>query len=148
MIEPTEGRIVHFYPHRDAAPDQRPFAAMLAGINDNGTINLTVSARDGSTYAVQNVPLLQGNDAPPPYGHFAAWMPFQKAQAARTDVAEGPLAGKLDALEKATEGKFLELGKYLETKLGAIETRLAGVNEHLAPPAPSTDGGGQQQQPS
>ena len=177
MIKPTIGRVLHFFPHVSSAPDAHPFAALLAGINEDGTINLTVSARDGSTYPVQNVRLLQDDDVPPAEGHHAAWMPFQKGQVPASSAMEERVAKleallttggdihrlfekletdvveKVAAIETATQGKFAEVGEYLEQKFAGIEGRLNPTPETQPPapaPAPSTqaDAGAAEKQPS
>lgn len=87
MITPTLGRIVWFQPHNEAGLNTQQ-SAIIARVNDDGTLNLTVFAPDGYPYGIQNVPLLQDDDPTPNGGFYAEWMPYQKGQAAKTEAAE------------------------------------------------------------
>ena len=87
MITPTLGRIVWFQPHNEAGLNTQQ-SAIIARVNDDGTLNLTVFAPDGYPYGIQNVPLLQDDDPTPVGGFYAEWMPYQKGQAAKTEAAE------------------------------------------------------------
>lgn len=111
-ILPTRGRLIHYYP---AANDPEleldlhdPFAAVIAKINDpygKTTINVAVFNDQGVPIARQYVPISDQ----PLAGHFAAWMPYQVGQAAKTDDAAA-------ALSKVMQ----DLG----SRLSAIEDRL------------------------
>lgn len=142
-IEPTIGRVVHFFPHVDSAPDPLPFAALLAGINDGGTINLAVFARDGSTYPVQGVKLLQGDEPAPVEGHYAAWMPFQKGQVPASSAMEQRV-GQLEAL-LGEGGAVNELFGRLEDK---FDSHFAGLEARInaLPTAQPGDAGAPGQQ--
>lgn len=92
-IKPTVGRIVWYRPGKTdlliaRMPDQ-PLAALVAGVVDDNTVNLTVFACNGSgPFAKPNVPLIQDDTPAPADGGFAEWMPFQKGQAAKTEQLE------------------------------------------------------------
>lgn len=64
IIKPTLGRIMWLTPH-PAAGEQSQQAALVAHVNDDDTVNLTVSAQDGTTYALQNVPVVQDGEPAP-----------------------------------------------------------------------------------
>jgi hypothetical protein len=98
-IIPTVGRIVWFRPATSDAESERtqlsdqPYAATVAHVNDDGTVNLTVHGHDGRTFARTNVPLWDGEGARPEFDKtFAEWMPYQLGQAARNRP------GKTDAM--------------------------------------------------
>jgi len=89
MIQPTIGRIVWFHPLPTAAypkVDGQPHAAMIAFVKNSTTVNLTVSAWSGDTYAARHVRLLQDGEAAPVDEPYAEWMPYQRGQAARADA--------------------------------------------------------------
>lgn len=140
MIEPTVGRIVWYHPHVDQGGDVngQPHGAFLAHVHSPRLINLTVFNENGSVYAKTSVKLLQDDDAPPPDGDYAEWMPFQKGQATKTEQLQAapalsldPIHAKLAELEAGTQGKFTELGDWLKKVLSDFEGRLAAVT---APP--------------
>lgn len=93
MIQPTVGRSVWFRHVSHGAEDQ-PWAAIIAQVNDDRNVNLAVFNGDGCAMAVTNVPLIQEGDPRPEEGHFAEWMPYQKA------VAAGEIAPTLHAAPK------------------------------------------------
>ena len=91
MIQPTVGRVVWFTP--PVADDPRfdvkqPLAGIVAYVWNDRMVNLTVCLPNGEITGVTSVTLLQDDDQKPEYGRFAAWMPYQKGQAARTEAAE------------------------------------------------------------
>jgi hypothetical protein len=78
-IEPTLGRIVHYEPHPgdpgyNVSPETR--AAIIAGINEDGTVNLAVFDRYGRYSAITSVRLVQDNEIPPETG-YAHWPVIQ-----------------------------------------------------------------------
>jgi hypothetical protein len=89
MIAPTIGRIVWYHP-LPSAPypkvDDQPHAAIIAFVKNNTTVNLTVSAWSGDTYAARHVRLLQDDEPAPADEPYAEWMPYQRGQAARADA--------------------------------------------------------------
>jgi hypothetical protein len=89
-IEPTIGRIVHYEPHPgdpgyNVSPETR--AAIIAGINEDGTVNLAVFDRYGRYSAITSVRLVQDNEITPATG-CAHWMPYQIGQAAKTEALQ------------------------------------------------------------
>lgn len=83
MIAPTVGRVVWYRP--DDGTDQR-FAAHVAKVHDDATVNLMVIDPAGIPFAKQFVTLVQDGAVPQP-GE-CEWMPYQKGQAARTEQLE------------------------------------------------------------
>lgn len=168
MIEPTVGRIVHYF----FATGAGAHAALLVGVHSERSINLAVFNDDGSHYPALEVPLLQDDDAPPAQGPWAAWMPFQKGQAMKLDAAESALLPRLEALEqlltaggpihtllddlaKGTDGRLRDLTAWLEDRFASIEQRLpapGGMANGATPIAPNppvaeSSGVGAQPQP-
>ncbi len=86
MITPTIGRVVWVF---------RPFvtndvlqaeAAFVVYVWNDRLINVAGFDHDGNPFALTSLPLVQ-DDEPKPEGNFAAWMPYQKGQAAKQDAA-------------------------------------------------------------
>jgi hypothetical protein len=154
-IEPTIGRIVWFFPPIDGGrhEDGQPFGSLVAGVNDDGTINLLVAARDGSPYGAANIPLLQDGDAIDQDTAHAVWMPYQKGQAAKTEQLLGstalpvdlqPVHDKIADAEKATQAKFEEFGTWLKNRFEDFDIRISAAaaaasaaQAASAPPAPA-----------
>ncbi len=140
IIQPSIGRIVLFLPPIDGGrhQDGQPFGALVAGVNDDATINLLVAARDGTPYGVQNVVLVQDGDEIDLDKAHAFWMAYQKGQAAKTEAIGAPLHERVGALETQLKGNFESLGTWLAQEFARIEQRISGSPEvtGLAPPAP------------
>jgi hypothetical protein len=146
-IEPTIGRIVWFFPAVDDGrhADGQPFSAMIAGVNDDGTINLLVAARDGSPYGAQNVALKQDGDEIDLDAAHAAWMPYQKGQAAKTEALQAsttqqlaPVFERVDAIAAEITGKLEEMGSWTVKTLQDFDARLKAIT---SPPAAPQDAG-------
>ncbi|WKA31622.1 hypothetical protein [Bradyrhizobium roseum] len=144
MIQPAPGRIVWFFPALEVGrdPNGQPLAAMVAKVLGERCVNLTVSHGDGTTYAAQNVQLLQDDDAEPETA-YACWMPFQKGQAARHETPAVPtltpeqltsIHSALDSIATGTEAKFSELGSWLTSTFDGVFQRLGALE---SPPVPS-----------
>ncbi|MBB5051108.1 hypothetical protein HNQ36_001062 [Afipia massiliensis] len=89
MISPSIGRIVWFHPHiSERDPNAQPLAAIVAKVLSDHAVNLGVFRGDGTTFAMQNVPLLQDDDEIDLEQPFCEWMPFQKGQAAKTEALQ------------------------------------------------------------
>lgn len=93
MIEPTVGRIVWVYgrPGRIVLGKQ-PEAAIITYVHDDRTVSACDFDARGRSHSVSGIPL-QDDDIPqsPAWereGMWAAWMPYQKGQAAKTEAAE------------------------------------------------------------
>jgi hypothetical protein len=85
MITPTVGRVVWYWPHVSARHSQ-PHAAIVAYVWGDNMVNLAVVDQNGTWYAATSVLLVQ-DDTVPESAH-AAWMPYQKGQAAKTEELE------------------------------------------------------------
>ena len=91
----TVGCVVYYWP---AADDQlqhprpgQPLAANVAAVSeDGGSVNLHVIDANGFAHSRLEVPFVQADKLPPAVGSYAAWMPYQVAQAAKSvsDVAD------------------------------------------------------------
>lgn len=95
---PTTGRIVLFHPATDIGFGcvETPFAAIVAYVNVDGTINLSAFDHAGNSFGQQNVPLIQdGEDVPTDGSAYAHWMPYQiKAAEAAANAAGSKVAPK------------------------------------------------------
>lgn len=95
-IEPTVGRIVWFYPtpqdSRNKGRGEQPLAAIIVHVNDDATLNLNVNGALGGVTPCLGIPIAQSDDDQKEYQRhgmaYAAWMPYQKGQAARTEQVE------------------------------------------------------------
>jgi hypothetical protein len=97
-IKPTPGRIVWFAQNFESDPTHNynnlgytgdPLAAIVAKVNDDGTLNLSVCDANGQWHPRLGVVLLQDDEKSGDLTEWAAWMPFQKDQAARYAAREG-----------------------------------------------------------
>lgn len=129
VIAPSIARNIWFYPAVDDGrhEDGQPFAAIVAGVNDDGTINLGVFARDGSPYGATNVRLVQEGEPIDHDAAHAAWMPYQRGQAPSSSAVEG----RLQAIEKLLEegGSVHKLITGMATQVGE---QLGDVNKRVA----------------
>jgi len=101
MIKPTVGRIVHYF--APSAPDN-PLAAIVVAVNGDRNVNLAVFNPDGGRFRSMRTQLLQDNDAAPANAPYAAWMEYQKGQAAKYDkLAEQLQPGAETAPAPVTE---------------------------------------------
>lgn len=97
MIEPSIGRIVWYFADHAATKGMKsthpeePFAAIVTAIHTDRLVNLLVFDHQGTTFAMQSVPLFQGDedDDETAIAH-CEWMPYQRRQAERTRAVERP----------------------------------------------------------
>lgn len=88
IITPTVGRRVYYWPNEEdqarfgVFDAQQPCDAGILYVWGDREVNLEVTGPSGVKHAVQNVHLLQGDDEAPEGKSFAAWMPYQRSQAA------------------------------------------------------------------
>ena len=138
-IKPTAGRVLWFYPTvANAAqwgmaysdPGQ-PLAAMIAYVWRDDLVNLTVWDQNGNQFSVTSVPLAQGevpSDEEGRIGMHAAWMPYQKGQAARADAIE---AGSKDSLATITVPPSADMAIELEIQAkGLTAPRITPADLH------------------
>jgi hypothetical protein len=89
MIQPTIGRVVHYFRH----PGAEAQAALIANVNQDGTVNLAIFDHNGNPEArAPFIPLLQEGETIAA-GHYCRWMPYQLGQAAKTEAMEARLVG-------------------------------------------------------
>lgn len=137
MTQPTVGRVVWFWPsigEQMALPRPgQPLAAHVAAVSEDGsTVNLQVIDAYGYAHARQDVPFFEGVH---PVGHsYADWMPYQRAQHAKNDVA--PL-GCSDSPSPAVDETGVEPSR-LATTQAAPDTNYETVTTPSA-----LDGGGE-----
>jgi len=98
MIQPTIGRIVWFQPAKkeDEPLRDQPFAAQVAYVHDDGTINIGYLNENGENGSAIRVPLLQEGDDTLAGGYFTIWMPYQVQAAAKDAVATSPKKTKAE----------------------------------------------------
>lgn len=82
IIAPTVGRIVDYH----IAPG-KVHAAQIAHVHSDRKINIGALTPEGEHYSAQSVVLVQDGDEVPDYP-YAAWMPYQKGQAASPSTSE------------------------------------------------------------
>ncbi len=99
MIKPTVGRIVWYRPRSTdnvARNGEQPLAAMITGVHSDAHVNLVVFDVNGIAHSRSSVLLLQDGDTAPEAGGYAEWMPYQKGQAAATEMRKA-IIGLSDA---------------------------------------------------
>lgn len=87
IITPTPGRIVWVYRPADTLDATQPEAAVVTYVHSDHLINVAGWNANGTPFSYTSLTLVQP-DEPKPAGNFAAWMPYQKGQAAKTEAAE------------------------------------------------------------
>lgn len=108
-ITPTVGRMLHYVvvstqPWFAGSPGD-VCAAVVARVNSESNVTLTVFDAMGRPYPVEGVPLVQEGDTFPA-GNYCRWMPFQVGQAAKTDDVAVKLAEQVDSID-ATLARLL-----------------------------------------
>lgn len=91
IIPPTPGRVVWLYPNLQFMRERGlsydgggvPLAATVAYVHGDRMVNLSAVDQRGIQFAMQSVPLMQEGDVPGDGQTYAAWMPYQKGQAAK-----------------------------------------------------------------
>nr|WP_311538555.1 hypothetical protein [uncultured Bradyrhizobium sp.] len=136
MIQPTVGRVLHYFPSVDAslAPNAQPYAALLASVVNDTTVNLTVSNPDGTTFGAQNIQLVQGGDqVRDPTKPFARWMAYQIGQAAKTEQvsAAGAGAPQLAAVHQALDTIATTTKQQIEGAHQAIASVAASATQEI-----------------
>jgi hypothetical protein len=80
--------MVHFHPSSTSAhPHFEPnavCAAIIAKVNEDGTLNLAVFDGNGASHTRTGVKLVQAGEDAPEGGNYAEWMPYQKSVASGT----------------------------------------------------------------
>lgn len=121
MIKPTIGRIVWYHPGPNNSQlrlDTQPFAAIIAGVIDEHTVNLTCFDADGYPWPMRGVHLCQDDEQPEQYT--AEWMPYQIGQAKKYEEGAAPV---LDAkLQKIIDDQ-VELDRRMKLIKETIDLR-------------------------
>lgn len=134
MIEPSIGRIVWYFADHAATkgmksthPDE-PFAAIVTAVHTDRIVNLLVFDHQGTTFAMQSVPLFQGDeeDDETAIAH-CEWMPYQRGQAERTRLAERGQS----AVVSIAPGSYMNLSDHQN----AGSVKQPGLNDPLGPSA-------------
>jgi hypothetical protein len=92
MIQPTVGRVILIRGRHAVPPKEQPEAALVAFVHEDGTINVAGFDAHGMPFAAHNVRIPDEGDPAVPQGIYAAWMPYQVGQAAKTEEALQQLA--------------------------------------------------------
>lgn len=133
MIQPTVGRLVHYRP---AYAHAAPLAALVVGVHDERSVNLTVFHDDGSTFPSLETVLLQDDDAAPVGKPYAEWMAFQKGQVPASSAVEQRL-GAVEEMIK-TGGPIHQTVEHLHNRVEAVEQRQAQTPSNGEPNPPQT----------
>jgi len=103
MIQPTVGRVVHYYRDRDSEVQ----VALIAHVNEDGTVNLAVFDHHGNPEPRPGRVMLVQEGNPVPVGHHCTWMPYQLGQAAKTQQLERRYgAGDVTTFASETQMNF------------------------------------------
>lgn len=75
MIQPTVGRVVHFYEDGNASPQ----AAVISEVHGDRCVNLGIFTHGGAPMQdpPTSVHLVQPDEPSPESGCFCTWMPYQ-----------------------------------------------------------------------
>lgn len=124
-IIPTVGRVMWFYPSTKTGHNNftspragEPCAAIVAAVNADNMVNLTVFDAGGFPHPRQNVPVVQEDGMKPIYGYYASWMPFQQSQAKKA-------AAELPPVDNAHVAPGCEQFSYADIK--HAEATAAGI---------------------
>lgn len=87
MIKPTIGRVV-LVRNRSGKIGSQDEPALVTFVHSDACINIGGFDANGAPFAATSVTLHQGDDTDAPAYLHAAWMPYQKGQAAKTEALE------------------------------------------------------------
>lgn len=91
MITPTIGRVIWVFRPGDSVDVKQPEVGFITYIHSDRCINVAGFNANGTPFSLTSLTLVQLEDEKPEW-NFAAWMPYQKGQAAKTEQAEAELA--------------------------------------------------------
>ena len=100
MIIPTVGRVILWFP----SAGEQPWPALICKVQSNTCINVGGFNPEGQPFARTDVTLIQ-DDKVPALGSFAAWMPYQAAQAARVEHQQMDFPGAKETAKAQPSGK-------------------------------------------
>tara|TARA_R110000868_G_scaffold410347_3_gene698111 strand:+ start:24805 stop:25545 length:741 start_codon:yes stop_codon:yes gene_type:complete len=132
-IKPTVGRVLHFFPTAQYMAGRKlafgdpsqPLAAVIAYVHSDTMVNLTVWDQNSLQFDVCSVPLVQ-EGARSGGSFYAAWMDYQKGQAAYAESLKAGDVGKLGCADSAIEQEIQAKG------LTAPRVSLADINANIA----------------
>lgn len=87
IITPTVGRVVWVFRPKDSIDIKQPEAALITYVHGDRLINVAGYNANGTPFSLTSLTLVQPEE-PKPEHNFAAWMPYQKGQAAKTEALE------------------------------------------------------------
>lgn len=91
MIVPSVGRVIWYHAGQEplgfSNPQPAVCAAIVAYVHSDSMVNLTVFDAVGIAHGRTSVPLVQDGDTVPSFP-YCEWMPYQKGQAAKTEMFE------------------------------------------------------------
>jgi hypothetical protein len=137
-ITPTVGRVIHYYPTADdngALPPQgQPLAGIVACVWNDRCINITYFDANGNAWGKTSVPLVQDDDETRPGAGYCAWMPYQKGQVAKTELAESALCLATQAFDQlAHAARDIAIEKEIQAKgLTAPRITPADIEANIA----------------
>lgn len=100
---PSVGRVVWYRPHTldmKLPAHTQPFAASVAHVNEDGTVNLSIINERGQQFFRENVTMIIEDEQRAEAGQ-AEWMPYQKAQAIK-HATDPVIEAASDATVKAS----------------------------------------------
>jgi len=84
MISPTIGRVVLFYRAKNLHIGSQAYPALVSYVHSDRRINVGYFDSNGAAGSACSVLLIQDDEPAPENGHYAEWMPYQKAVAAKS----------------------------------------------------------------
>ena len=90
IIVPTVGRVVWVFRPSETIDAKQPEVALVTYVWGDRLINVAGWNANGQPFVLTSLVLVQPEE-PKPLGNFAAWMPYQKGQAAKTENLERQL---------------------------------------------------------
>lgn len=87
MINPTIGRVVWVVRPFNTNDIKQAEVGLVTYVWSDHCINVAGFDHNGDPFKLSSLTLIQ-DDEPKPEGNFAAWMPYQKGQAAKAEALE------------------------------------------------------------
>ncbi len=93
VIKPTVGRVVWIFRPLDTYDPKQPEVGLITYVHGDRCINVIGWGANGAPFSLSSLILVQPEDEKPE-GNFAAWMPYQKGQAAKAEALESAFTAK------------------------------------------------------
>lgn len=90
MIKPTIGRVVWVFRPYGSSDISQAEVGLITYVWNDRCVNVVGFDYSGDQFKLLSLTLIQDNE-PKPEGNFAAWMPYQKGQAAKTESLQATL---------------------------------------------------------